>query len=104
MAEQKNTGATVIQTRIALVSFDSPPAMGARCHGSRILICIKNPLKLNGLSWMINRPIYPMISRMHPLIMLAMKPHDFVRTPCHVCAIIDRAKTTMKTIVEGVLG
>lgn len=45
MAEQKKTGATVMQTDPQVVSFNSR----FNIKMVHILICIKNPLKSNGL-------------------------------------------------------
>lgn len=109
MAEQKKTGATVMQTvRVLVVNILSvfllPQQPWYMENGLHVLICIKNPLKSNGLSWMINRPAYPIISKMHPQIMLPMNPHVFVLAPCQLCISSDKPKIAMGTAVEAILG
>lgn len=57
MAEQKKTGATVMQTVKVLAihlschsSLPSPVTLEVSRSSLYVLICIKNPLKSNGLS------------------------------------------------------
>lgn len=53
---------------------------------------------------MMKRPTYPIISSIHPAIILDMKPHVRILMPWKTWMINDTAKTPVKTALAGMLG